>query len=75
MGHSSERPRLSVQRASRDKNLRRWIEAVLCLAMLGIAALAIPRLSSRSPIAIVLLCVLAVLTMKLVERRVRQWFN
>jgi len=75
MGHSSQRSRLNVHRASRDQKLRRWIGAVVCLAMLGIAALAIPRLAPRSPIAIALLCALAVLTMKLVERRIRQWFK
>ena len=55
--------------------MRRWIGAVVCLAALGIAALVIPRLAPRSPIAIVVLCILAVLTMKLVELRVRQWFE
>ncbi len=35
----------------------------------------IPRLSPRSPLAIVVLCALAILTTKLVERRVRQWFT
>ncbi len=55
--------------------VRRWIGAVLCVATLGIAALVIPRLAPRSPIAIVLLCVLAVLSMKLVEHRVRKWFD
>jgi membrane protein implicated in regulation of membrane protease activity len=75
MGHSSGGSRLNVQRTSRERNLRRWIGAVVCLAVLGFAALVIPRLAPRSPIAIVALCALAVLTMKLVERRVRQWFN
>jgi hypothetical protein len=45
------------------------------LAALAIVLMVIPRLGSRSPVAIALLCVLAVLTMKLVERRVYQWFH
>jgi len=42
---------------------------------LAIVVLVVPRLAPRSPIAIVVLCVLAVLTMKLVEHRIRQWFD
>jgi hypothetical protein len=65
----------SRQCAGDARRVRRWIGAVVCLATLGIAALVIPRLAPRSPIAIVLLCALAVLTMRLVEHRVRQWFD
>lgn len=54
---------------------RRWVGVALYLVALGIIAMVIPRLGSRSPVAIALLCVLAVLTMKLVERRVHQWFH
>jgi peptidoglycan/LPS O-acetylase OafA/YrhL len=54
---------------------RRWVGIALYLAALGIIVMMIPRLGSRSPVAIVLLCALAILTMKLVERRVRQWFQ
>lgn len=54
---------------------RRWVGVVVYLAALGIVAMVVPRLGSRSPVAIALLCVLAVLTMKLVERRVHQWFR
>ncbi|MFI5339421.1 MAG: hypothetical protein ACHQ7N_06255 [Candidatus Methylomirabilales bacterium] len=57
------------------RRVRRWIGMVMCLATLGVAALVIPRLAPRSPMAIVLLCALAVLTMKLVEHRVRRWFD
>ncbi len=57
------------------RRVRRWIGAVICLVTLGIAALVIPRVLPRSPVAIVALCVLAVLTMKLVERWVRRWFD
>ena len=58
-----------------ERRVRRWIGAVLCLAMLGISVLVVPRLGARSPIAIVTVCVLGVLIMKLVERRVRRWFD
>jgi peptidoglycan/LPS O-acetylase OafA/YrhL len=54
---------------------RRWLGIAFYLAALGIVVMVIPRLGSRSPVAIVLLCALAILTMKLVERRVRQWFQ
>jgi peptidoglycan/LPS O-acetylase OafA/YrhL len=65
----------SRQRAWDSRRVRRWIGAVVCLVAVGIATQVIPRLAPRSPIAIVVLCALAVLTMKLVERRVRQWFD
>jgi len=57
------------------RRVRRWIGAVVCVVAVGIIALVAPRLTPRSPIAIVVLCALAVLTMKLVERRVHQWFR
>lgn len=55
--------------------LRRWIGAGVCLAGLAVVVLVVPRLLPRSPLAIVVLCALAILTMKLVERRVRRWFD
>jgi drug/metabolite transporter (DMT)-like permease len=58
-----------------SRNLRRWIGAAVCVVAVGIIALVAPRLATRSPIAIVLLCALAVLIVKLVERRVHQWFR
>ena len=54
---------------------RRWLGIAFYLAALGIVVMVIPRLGSRSPVAIVLLCALAILTMKLVERRVHRWFQ
>jgi len=57
------------------KWLRRATGVVVCVILLGIILVLVPRLGPRSPVAIVALCALAVLTMKLVERRVRQWFN
>jgi hypothetical protein len=58
-----------------EKWLRRATGVVVCVILLGIILVLVPRLGPRSPVAIVVLCALAVLTMKLVERRVRQWFN
>jgi peptidoglycan/LPS O-acetylase OafA/YrhL len=49
-----------------------WV--VLVLFMGGIA-LVVPRFAPRSPLVIVVLCVGAILTMKLVERRLRQWLT
>jgi peptidoglycan/LPS O-acetylase OafA/YrhL len=66
---------LSRQSGWDARRVRRWIGAVVCVVAVGIIALVAPRLTPRSPIAIVVLCALAVLTMKLVERRVRQWFE
>lgn len=63
------------QAAQDARRVRRWIGAVVCAAAVGIIALVAPRLAPRSPVAIVVLCALAVLTVKLVERRVHQWFR
>ena len=57
------------------RGTRRWIGAVVCMGVVGMIALLVPRLAPRSPLAIVLLCALGVLTMKLVEHRVQQWFR
>ncbi len=61
--------------AGNARHARCWIGAIVCLATLGVAVLVIPRVASRSPIAIVLLCALVVLIMRFVEHRVRQWFD
>ena len=58
-----------------QRRLRRWIGTGLFLFAIGIATWVLPRLGLRSPVAFVVLPVLAVLTMKLVERRVGQWFR
>jgi hypothetical protein len=58
-----------------DRRLRRWIGVILFFAVAIIAIWVVPRLGARSPIAIVIVCVLAILTMKLVERRVAWWFQ
>jgi len=59
----------------RGKWLRRATAVVVCVVLLGIILVLVPRVGPRSPVTIVVLCALAVLTMKLVERRVRQWFD
>ena len=61
--------------ARNARRVRSWIGAVVCLVALGLGAMVIPRVAPRSPIAIVLLCALAVLTTRLVEHRVRLWFD
>jgi hypothetical protein len=40
-----------------------------------VAVWVVPRLGVRSPVVFILLPILAILTMKLVERRVGQWFR
>ncbi len=53
----------------------RWIATVVCLGSLATVALVIVRLAPRSPLMIVLVCALAVLTMKLVAWQLQQWFH
>ena len=57
------------------RSLRRWIGVSLFLLAVAVAIWVVPRLGARSPVLFVLLPILAVLTMKLVERRVGQWFR
>jgi hypothetical protein len=66
---------LDDRRAPDGGTLRRWIDVAVFLLALAAAVWLIPRISPRSPIAILVLCVVAVLTMKLVERRIRQLFR
>ncbi len=60
---------------AQDTGLRRWLGAGVVLVLIGGIALVVPRIAPRSPLTIVVLCALAILTMKLVERRLRQWFT
>jgi hypothetical protein len=45
------------------------------LLAVAVAVWVVPRLGVRSPVVFILLPILAILTMKLVERRVGQWFR
>jgi peptidoglycan/LPS O-acetylase OafA/YrhL len=63
------------QAAQDARRVRRWIGVVVCVVAVGIIALVAPRVLPRSPLVILLVCALAVLTMKIVEHRVRRWFD
>jgi hypothetical protein len=54
---------------------RRWIGVGTFLLAVAVAVWVVPRLGARSPAVFILLPVLAILIMKLVERRVGQWFR
>jgi hypothetical protein len=45
------------------------------LLAVAVAVWVVPRLGARSPVVFIPLPILAILTMKLVERRVGQWFR
>lgn len=57
------------------RRVRRWIGWAVFVVALVLAGWILPRLLPRSPVTVLILCVLAVLVMKLVERRVRLWFR
>jgi len=57
------------------RKLRRWIGVGIFLLAVAVAVWVVPRLGARSPVVFILLPILAILTMKLVERRVGQWFR
>jgi len=57
------------------RRVRRYIGWVVFAAVFAVAVWILPRVLPRSPVTIVVLCVLAVLVMKLVERRIRTWFR
>jgi peptidoglycan/LPS O-acetylase OafA/YrhL len=57
------------------RRVRRYIGWVVFAAVLGIVGWILPRVLPRSPVTIVILCVLAVVVMKLVEHRIRTWFR
>jgi peptidoglycan/LPS O-acetylase OafA/YrhL len=58
-----------------QRGVRRWIGWAILVVSLGLGGWILPRVLPRSPIIILILCVLAVLTMKLVEHRIRAWFR
>lgn len=55
--------------------MRRYMGWVVLAAAMAIGGWILPRMLPRSPVTIVVLCVLAVLVMKLVEHRIRTWFR
>ena len=57
------------------RGMRRYIGWVVLAAALAIAGWILPRVLPRSPVTIVIVCVLGVLVMKLVEHRIRTWFR
>jgi F0F1-type ATP synthase assembly protein I len=57
------------------RTLRRWIGLGIFLLVIAVAGWIVPRLGARSPLLFIVLPVLGILTMKLVERRVSQWFR
>jgi cell division protein FtsW (lipid II flippase) len=52
---------------------RRWLGAGVLALLVGGILLVVPRVAPRSPLTIVVVCALAILTMKLVEHRIRRW--
>ena len=57
------------------RRARRWIGVGTFLLAVAVAVWVVPRLGTRSPVVFILLPILAILAMKLVERRVGQWFR
>lgn len=57
------------------RRVRRGIGWVIFIVAMGLAGWILPRVLPRSPIMILILCLLAVLIMKLVEHRIRAWFR
>jgi hypothetical protein len=55
--------------------MRRWLVPVVLVALVGGLAWGLTRFLPRSPIVILVVCALAVVTMKLVEHRVHQLFR
>ena len=57
------------------RQVRRYIGWIVFAAVFAAAVWILPRVLPRSPVTIVILCVLAVVVMKLVEHRIRTWFR
>jgi hypothetical protein len=55
--------------------LRRWLVPGVLLLLVGAGAWGLTRVAPRSPVVILAVCVLAVVTLKVVEREVRRWFR
>lgn len=58
-----------------DHRVRRYLGWVILTAAMAVAGWLLHQILPRSPVAILVLCVLAVLVMKLVELKVRVWFQ
>jgi len=68
-----ERPRGELHLAGCDRRLRRLIGLVAFAGVLAVGVGVLPRLLPRSPLTVLAACVLAVVTMKLVEGRLSRW--
>jgi len=55
--------------------IRRSLAGAVFFAVAAGALWAVARFMPRSPIVILVVCVVGILTMKLVEHRVRDWFD
>jgi len=55
--------------------IRRWLGGALFFGVAAIGLWALARFLPRSPVVILVVCVLGVFTMKLVEHRLREWFD
>jgi hypothetical protein len=64
---------MGVRLVTDERRLRRWIGWAVLVAVLTLAGWLLPRLLPRSPVTILFVCGLAVVTMKLAEHRIRQW--
>ncbi len=58
-----------------NRGIRRYLGWVVLAVTVAVAGWVLPRVLPRSPATIVIVCVLAVLAMRLVERGVRKWFQ
>jgi ABC-type Fe3+-siderophore transport system permease subunit len=67
--------REEARRAAGERRLRRLIGSVVFGGILVVGVWILPRFLPRSPLTIVAACVLAVVAMKLVERRLYQWLR
>ena len=58
-----------------ERRVRRWIGWAVFGAALATAGWILPRVLPRSPVTILVVCILAILATKLVEHRIRAWFR
>ncbi len=66
---------MASARLEGQRRQRRWIAGIVVILLGAAASYVLPRLGTRSPVAILLVCAMAILVMKLVERRVHRWFR